>query len=69
MARCTIVSLVPDSRWLTFAEGADNNFLQVMLYNVRADVKTPLTTTRYNSFAAAWSTDGKWIYFVSKIAR
>ncbi len=55
----------PDSAWLTFAEGADNSFEQVMLYNVGTDVKTPLTTNRYNSFAATWSTDGKWIYFVS----
>ena len=55
----------PDSRWLTFAENADNSFVQVMLYNIETGVKTPLTTDRYNSGAASWSADGKWIYFVS----
>ena len=55
----------PDSRWLTFAETADNNFEQVMLFSIDTGVKTPLTTDRYNSGAATWSTDGKWIYFVS----
>jgi len=55
----------PDSRWLTFAENADNSFEQVMLYSVETGVKTPLTTDRYNSGSAAWSADGKWIYFVS----
>lgn len=55
----------PDSRWLTFAENADNSFEQVMLYSVDTGVKTPLTTNRYNSGAATWSADGKWIYFIS----
>jgi len=55
----------PDSRWLTFGENALNNFQQIMLYNVATGVKTPLTTNRYNSGAACWSSDGKWIYFVS----
>jgi tricorn protease len=55
----------PDSRWLTFAENAANNFEQVMLFNIETGVKTPLTTDRYNSGAATWSSDGKWIYFVS----
>ncbi len=55
----------PDSRWLTFGENALNNFVQIMLYNLETGVKTPLTTNRYNSGAACWSSDGKWIYFVS----
>jgi tricorn protease len=55
----------PDSRWLTFSENADNGFEQVMLYSLDTGVKTPLTTDRYNSGAAAWSPDGKWIYFIS----
>ena len=36
-----------------------------MLYSLDTGVKTPLTTDRYNSGAATWSADGKWIYFVS----
>jgi tricorn protease len=55
----------PDSRWLTFADNADNGFEQVKLYSIPTGVTTPLTTDRYNSGSAAWSADGKWIYFVS----
>lgn len=55
----------PDSHWITFAENASNNFEQIMLYNVETSSKTALTTNRYNSGAASWSEDGKWIYFLS----
>ncbi len=55
----------PDNRWLTFSENAGDGFEQVMLYSIDTGVKTPLTTDRYNSGAAAWSANGKWIYFVS----
>ncbi len=55
----------PDSRWITFAENALNNFEQIMLYNVASGTRTALTTNRYNSGAASWSEDGKWIYFLS----
>jgi tricorn protease len=55
----------PDSRWMTYAETANNQFQKITLYNVETGVATPLTTDRYNSGSAVWSTDGKWIYFVS----
>jgi tricorn protease len=55
----------PDSRWIVFGENADNTFQQVMLYNLETGVKTPVTTDRYDSGSAAWSADGKWLYFVS----
>jgi tricorn protease len=55
----------PDSRWLTFAQGAPNTLSQIVLYNVETGVFTPITTDRYDSHWACWSADGKWIYFVS----
>src|SRR6185503_9613740 len=55
----------PDSRWLTFSQDADNQLSRIQLYNVETGVTTPLTTDRYNSGAASWSSDGKWIYFIS----
>ena len=54
-----------DSRWITYDRPATNRFSQVMLYNVETGISTPLTTDRYNSSDAAWSPDGKWIYFLS----
>ncbi len=55
----------PDSRWIVFGEEAANGFSQLMIYGVESGKTLPLTTDRYNSFAADWSSDGKWIYFLS----
>jgi len=55
----------PDSRWLTFSTDAPNDFEQIFLYNVETGSITPLTTERYNSANASWSSDGEWIYFLS----
>jgi tricorn protease len=54
-----------DSRWMTYADTANNGFQRIILYNVETGIATPLTTDRYNSGSAAWSADGKWIYFIS----
>jgi tricorn protease len=59
------LSWSPDSRWLTYAQTLPNLLSQIVLYNVETGVFTPLTTDRYDSDWAAWSPDGKWIYFVS----
>ena len=55
----------PDSRWITYDIEAPNLQNRIVLYNVGTGSSTPLTTDRYNSRSAAWSSDGKWIYFVS----
>jgi tricorn protease len=55
----------PDSRWLTYDVEAPNQQSRIVLYNVETGSSTPLTTDRYNSRSAAWSADGKWIYFLS----
>jgi tricorn protease len=55
----------PDSRWLTYSTEAANTFDQIWLYGVSDGSLTPLTSNRYNSGSAAWSADGKWIYFLS----
>ena len=55
----------PDSRWITYSQNAANNFTQLALYSVATGATTLLTTDRYNSSSAAWSADGKWIYFLS----
>ena len=55
----------PDSRWFAYSRSARNQFDQLFLYSVDTSAITPLTTDRYNSEDATWSTDGKWIYFLS----
>jgi tricorn protease len=54
-----------DSKWLAFVQTAENTNSQVMLYSI-ADGKTiVLTRDRVESYNPVWSTDGKWIYFLS----
>ena len=55
----------PDSRWFVFAQESANTLSQIYLYNVETGVFTAITTDRYESHWASWSSDGKWIYFVS----
>ncbi len=55
----------PDSRFFTFGEDTENQFSRIMLYSVETSALTPLTTDRYGNASAAWSGDGKWIYFLS----
>ena len=54
-----------DSRWLAFTETADNLFLQIKIFNVDSGAIQPITSDRYNSFNPVWSSDGKWLYFLS----
>jgi tricorn protease len=55
----------PDSRWISYSKTAANQFDQLFLYNVESGQIAAITTDRYNSNDAAWSADGKWIYFLS----
>ena len=45
----------PDSRWFTFAQESANTLSQIFLYNVETGVYTPITTDRYDSHWASWS--------------
>jgi tricorn protease len=54
-----------DSRWLAFVQSADNQFAQVKVLNVETGKIETITSDRYNSMSPAWSTDGKWLYFLS----
>jgi tricorn protease len=55
----------PDSRWLSFVQTAANQFLQISIFNVASGTITAVTSDRYNSISPAWSSDGKWLYFLS----
>jgi len=55
----------PDSQWLAYAEVATNTFSQIKVLNVNTGAITAMTSDRYNSGNPAWSTDGKWLYFLS----
>ncbi len=55
----------PDSQWLAFVEFAANTFAQIKVLNVNTGAIQVLTSDRYNSMDPAWSSDGKWLYFLS----
>ena len=55
----------PDSQWLAYVEAGTNRFTQIKLLNAKTGAIQPLTTDRYNSGSPSWSTDGKWLYFLS----
>lgn len=59
------LSWSPDSRWLAYGETAKNGFAQVKVLNVGTSATEELTSNRYNSVNPVWSTDGKWLYFLS----
>jgi tricorn protease len=55
----------PDSRWLCFVQAAANQYLQIEVFNVGSGTMQAVTSDRYNSMSPAWSSDGKWLYFLS----
>ena len=55
----------PDSQWLAYVETADNTFARIKVLNVNTGAIQTLTSDRYNSLNPAWSSDGKWFYFLS----
>lgn len=59
------LSWSPDSQWLAYVEGAENNFAEIRILNVESGKIETLTSDRYNSESPAWSSDGKWLYFLS----
>jgi len=56
----------PDSRWLAYVEVAENTYPQIWICNIKDGNATALTTDRVNSYSPVWSSDGKWIYFLSE---
>ncbi|HVC47774.1 MAG TPA: S41 family peptidase [Terracidiphilus sp.] len=59
------LSWSPDSQWLAYVETADNQFDQIKILNVTSGAIHTITSDRYNSETPAWSSDGKWLYFLS----
>lgn len=55
----------PDSKWLAYGETADNQFQQLKVLNADSGKIETITSDRFNSGSPAWSSDGKWLYFLS----
>jgi tricorn protease len=55
----------PDSKWITYSKNSDNLFQQIYIYSIDQKKSYPVTENWYNSFNSVFSTDGKYLFFVS----
>ncbi len=55
----------PDSRYLVFSKQAINQFEQLHLLDTSTGKITALSSDRYDAKDAAFSPDGKWLFFIS----
>ena len=56
----------PDSKWITFNRLSDNHFAKVAVYNLEKKEVTDVTDNWYNSGSPSFSSDGKYLIFVSE---
>jgi tricorn protease len=54
-----------DSKWITYTKNSDNRFQQIYLYSLEQKESYPVTENWYNAFSGTFSTDGKYLFFVS----
>ena len=55
----------PDSRWIALHKATENGFEALNLIEIATKKITQLTSDRYIARDAAFSPDGKWLYFLS----
>ena len=55
----------PDSRWLAYSITGPDWIAQIYLYEIAEGTSTEVTSPRFDSYAPAFSHDGKWLYFLT----
>jgi tricorn protease len=55
----------PDSKWISYTKNSNNRFQQIYLYSLDQKKSFPVTENWYNSSNSAFSSDGKYLFFVS----
>ncbi len=55
----------PDSKWVVYAKPEEKEMTKVYLYSLDSRQTTAVTDGWYNSFGPAFSSDGKYLFFVS----
>ena len=55
----------PDSKWITYDKEGANGLGAVWVYNLDSKENKQLTDDRFNDSAPVFSTDGKYIWFIS----
>ena len=55
----------PDSRWIAYARPEEKRMTTIQLYSLESGETTEITDGWYSSFEPAFSSDGKYLFFVS----
>ena len=55
----------PDSRWIAFGKPEEKKLTTVQLYSVESNQTVEITDGWYESYGPAFSSDGKYLFFVS----
>jgi len=55
----------PDSRWIAFTRVEDNGRAKVYLFDTQGGKSYPVSDNWYETFGASFSSDGKYLFFVS----
>lgn len=55
----------PDSKWVIYEKESPNELTAVWVYNITDGKNIQLTNDKYNDYSPVFSTDGKYIYFLS----
>lgn len=55
----------PDSRWIAFTRVEDSGRAKVYLFDTQVGKSYPVSDNWYESFGASFSSDGKYLFFVS----
>jgi len=58
--------VVPDSRWVAFARPEEKIMTTIYLYSLETKQTTAVTDGWFSSTAPSFSTDGKYLFFVSQ---
>lgn len=56
----------PDSKWIAYAQAEQNQMTTVYIYSVDGGKSYPVTDGWFDSFAPAFSSDGRYLFFVSE---
>ncbi len=60
-----VINWSPYSDWITYSHGVENANEAVFVYHLESGKKYQLTSGFYDDFSPDFSTDGKYIYFLS----
>ncbi len=55
----------PDSKWIAYARPEEMRMTTIQLYSLASGTTTEVTNGWYSSFAPSFSSDGKYLFFVS----